>query len=94
MNYLVLGLFVPISTLLAAFPATAEAKGNPLEGTISIESQEHRTLAQNKTIKLITTVLADYRPANQQDKAVQLGQLVEQAKARNVLSIAVELPRR
>ncbi|WP_017220989.1 Ig-like domain-containing protein [Moritella dasanensis] len=84
MKHLVLGIFVSISTLLTIFPVTAESKGNPFEGTISIEALEHRTLAQNKTMAL-AKLMANYRHADKSNNKQLLNELIEQAKARQAL---------
>lgn len=80
MKHLVLGIFVSISTLLTVFPVSAQPKGNPFEGT----TQEHRTLAQNKTMAL-AKLMANYRHADKSNNKQLLNELIEQAKARQAL---------
>lgn len=84
MNYLVLGLFVSISTLTALFPANVQAKGNPLEGSKNHKASEQRTHAQNKTVAL-AKLMGNYRSANKANKKQLLNKLVEQTKARQAV---------
>jgi len=84
MKHLVLGIFVSISTLLTIFPVKAQPKGNPLEGTKSIEAQEHWALAQNKTMAL-AKLMADYRHAKKSNNEQLLNELIEQTNARQSL---------
>lgn len=84
MNYLVLGIFVSISTLTAIFPANVQAKGNSLEGPKSNQASEQRTHAQNKTVAL-AKLMGNYRSANKIKKKQLLDKLVVQVKARQTL---------